>query len=1540
MQQTVRTTGRTLTQDIDWAETSDITDTVEDLSHRCLAAYAANPYLIKEHVGTERHIAEGGYGRRQIYELVQNGADAALDAGLTEARIAVVLTADALYCANQGDPITRDGVIAILSAHHSAKRGDQIGRFGLGFKSVLAVTDAPHFFSKSGSFRFDPEHARTDIIKITAAERVPSLRIAYPLNPARERQSDPVLAELMEWADTIVRLPISAQGAAWLHDDIRSFPAEFMLFSTHVGSLELDDRVEARTRRVSASRTDDIVELSEDDRTARWRLVETRHQLSEKARETAGELAERESLPFVWAIPLGSTVERGWFWAFFPTEMWTGLRGILNAPWKTNSDRQNLLNETLNHELIERAASLVVDNLSRLARPDDPGAYLDYLPGRAAEAYQWADSLLNSEVYSLSKYGESIPDLDGIFRRPKQVRLHPPGLPVEAVRTFAAAASDRSWAHPSVDTRYRRPRIERIIEGEGKTVRSVSDWLTSLARDELLTDRGAPVRVVAALAEAGITGWEKVPVIPTTTGSTVTCSPDVVFFGEPGMEPPPNAHFVAHEAAADPATRAALEALGIRELDPAGRLEALAAAPDRMRPDTWIQFWELSRAVPDDQVHQIVRQSKLATKVHGLTKAGKWVPLTAVLIPGVVIAVDSDDDAGIALDMEFHQPDHELLSTLGATRCPVVGRDPIAESWFADYRDEQIKLFLKRPELMGRKPQPSHLNFVPTGYAGPCEVLGELSSAAGETFSRMLLETPAACSAWSLRHDTTDYGVMMCANPSLWKMRKSGTIATSIGQREVGDAVGPEMSAMRELFPVADVSLAVARQLRLPATPEEIPQRSWAAHVVHGLQAGPRQVGSVLEMALAVGVRPFAGVSLRDGREQALADVVVCTPADDLSTFVDMGLPHALVSTADVATALCEQWGMRPASTFFTTRLLPIDPSEPVPLIELFPDLAAFGPDVNAIDIVTCDAIALERSSEAGAVTTSVASRLDGNVLYVAEVPGDDAALLEAVLQAKGWELTLGEREALLASRGATNGRQRQRSIKDLATIEEKVVAAVGREALMRRLPKLVIEEIETQHPDGTLTDIDVGRLALAVHGVEVLRHHSDDLTARGLEAPGRWAGGYRARQFVLSLGFPEEFAGFRSEARDPLMHVPGKPSLPPLHPFQVVAAENIRMLLLEGKGRGLLSLPTGAGKTRTAVQAVVEAMRDDELVGPILWVAQTDELCEQAVSAWAENWRAIGPRETLKLARLWSGNEAEDLGDRHHVVIATMSKLEVVMGKPEYDWLSEANVVIVDEAHRATAASYTKLLDWIGMGRGRERIPFIGLTATPYKGTSEAETVRLVNRFDGRRLDGFDDDPYGKLQDMGVLARVEHRLLAGSDIALSANELATLQQTTRLPGNVLERIGEDKTRNQKILESILELPDDFTVLLFAASVNHAELMAGLLSIEGLPSRAISARTDRGARQHYIEQFRRGDLRVLTNYGVLTEGFDAPAVRAVYVTRPTFSPNLYQQMIGRGLRGPKNGGKEVCLIVNVEDNLAAYGESLAFVAFDHLWSND
>jgi superfamily II DNA or RNA helicase len=181
---------------------------------------------------------------------------------------------------------------------------------------------------------------------------------------------------------------------------------------------------------------------------------------------------------------------------------------------------------------------------------------------------------------------------------------------------------------------------------------------------------------------------------------------------------------------------------------------------------------------------------------------------------------------------------------------------------------------------------------------------------------------------------------------------------------------------------------------------------------------------------------------------------------------------------------------------------------------------------------------------------------------------------------------------------------------------------------------------------------------------------------------------------------------------------------------------------------------------------------------------------------------------------------------------------------------------------------------------------------------------------------------------------------MEGTTLELTVDEQVEFEQLRRLPASVEARLGSDQRRNNKLLDEICGLPQDWQILLFATSVNHAQAMAALLVRKGIPAAAISGSTDDGVRRHTVEQFGLKKIRVLTNYGALSQGFDAPATRAVIVARPTYSPNVYQQMIGRGLRGPKNGGTEECLIVNVADNIAQYGEDLAFRQFEYLWKND
>ena len=386
---------RLLSED-DWAgPDGELGRYIAEEASKTLEAYRVQPLRVAEDARTEDDTARGGYARRQLFELVQNSADALSPASGENAladtppvrgggRIAVRLTGDCLYCADDGEPIDRDGTTALMFSHLSPKRGtSQIGTFGLGFKSVLGVSDAPEFFSRSGSFRFDGDRSRERIRAVVPnAEHCPVLRLPEPIDPAGYRERDDVLRALMGRATNIVRLPLKP-GA---HDDLRQqmhdFPPEFLLFVEHVRELALTDGSPELDRAMVLQKVDDQYRLADGDSTAPWMLFERTHRLSGNARADQRQGDDRDEVPIWWAASLDRLYRSGHFWAFFPTNTASLAAGILNAPWKTNEDRQNLLPGPYNEELIKAAAGMIAEELPKLVTNDDPARHLDALPRR------------------------------------------------------------------------------------------------------------------------------------------------------------------------------------------------------------------------------------------------------------------------------------------------------------------------------------------------------------------------------------------------------------------------------------------------------------------------------------------------------------------------------------------------------------------------------------------------------------------------------------------------------------------------------------------------------------------------------------------------------------------------------------------------------------------------------------------------------------------------------------------------------------------------------------------------------------------------------------------------------------------------------------------------------------------------------------------------------------------------------------------------------------------------------------------------------
>ena len=1443
---------------------------VAEETARTLNAYREQRHLVTEHANQEHDTAHGGYAHRQLYELVQNSADALSHPG-TGQSILIRLTKQFLYCADDGKPIDEDGVKGLMFAHMSSKRGtSEIGRFGMGFKSVLGVTDNPEFFSRSGSIRFDRNQAADRIGRIVQEERYPALRLPESISPDTESSKDDDLRELMSWATNIIRLPLKYNAFRGLAKQIDEFPPEFLLFVPHVRYLTLE-RSTGTSREFTLRHEGEELELDTGQSSSRWRRCQTTHTLSEMARQDSRTLDDAEEVRIDWAAPLGALSEPGRFWGFFPTQTASLLAGILNAPWKTNEDRQNLLAGPYNDELIDAAARMVADKLPSLMTPDDPAKHLDALP-RREEAGDGTHSIRLRRSLLLALEGKAIvPDQDGGLRMVDEVKYAPEELTSPRVlqepldQWQYCDYRPKDWAHHAVLTRNRLAKLNHLFDGERAPRASPSEWLLAL-RDEW--PEGASVQAAKAAIRVAALLPPPARKEPEHLGGIVLTqrghwrSPDRATLFLPGLPFLAEDHgmvdsLVHIDLATDEPVATDLRQLGLREVSAERAFEAAVSelvidedAPmserlarsfhiERLPDAWWQQFWQRSRTVDVDHAASMLKGIEGRLRVH--TVSGDWRGTDSVLLPGDIVPADGSRDAEVAADVGFHSDDIVLLRRVGVAEKPKE-RDLSVESWFYDYLSTCRQRY-KSGDLP-RSPREYMLEFVSTRSPGPLQVLTLLSDDGNSRYVDALLGMDASYQAWHMRHRTQPYPKAKYKSPTLWMIERYGRIRCADRFGKLGDAVGQ---------PPKD------------------------AEVRKALLAHP----------MAERIR--AAFELAEPRFEAVGE------------------------------------------------------EDPVPLADVWPGAPE---EWRRYSLVRCQRIVGDDGSESSCM------QRDSDLLLVST--GSDVKDVRLVAKELGSELDSDNLDRIPAH---DEIEQRRASIREQSTDAAKLFCAVGEDALRQRLPSSLVKALEAA--DGTLSGIDVAEAAIATFHTGALFEYRRELEY--LAPPFRWAGSPRAVEFVQSLGFTPEWAGERKVRRAPFLEVEGPFSLPALHGYQQRIVRKVTELLRlaptnGGARRGMISLPTGAGKTRVTVQAIVQAIRDGLYVGGVLWVADRDELCEQAVEAWRQVWSSKGTAAVpLRISRMWDQQPPPMATSELHIVVASIQTLHAKLSKghPAYRFISDFGLVVFDEAHRSVASSYTSVMEEIGFTRWQRHDEplLLGLTATPYRGHDERETERLVNRYGRNRLDSgafSSEDPIaavGELQKMGVLAQADHETISGGSFSLNEDEVAAIEAMPRpawLPRSIEQRIASDTNRTLAIVAAyeshVAKKNPDWPTLIFATSVEHAQTVAALLNTKGVKARAVSSSTDRAVRRRVVGDFRSGKINVLVNYGVFREGFDAPKTRAILVARPVYSPNLYFQMIGRGLRGPKNGGSERCLVINVQDNIDNFSRELAFTDLDWLWA--
>lgn len=405
---------------------------------------------------------------------------------------------------------------------------------------------------------------------------------------------------------------------------------------------------------------------------------------------------------------------------------------------------------------------------------------------------------------------------------------------------------------------------------------------------------------------------------------------------------------------------------------------------------------------------------------------------------------------------------------------------------------------------------------------------------------------------------------------------------------------------------------------------------------------------------------------------------------------------------------------------------------------------------------------------------------------------------------------------------------------------------------------------------------------------------------------------------------------------------------------------------------RMLVHMPTGTGKTKTTMHIITNYINFTiKKQGIVIWIAHTTELLQQAYDTFESVWKHLGDGK-INAYKLWGTKTIENINQPlNGIVFCGLSKLmSIADSKPElYERLKkDCRLIVFDEAHKAAARQTQKVIeDLMRMPEGYENRALIGLTATPGRTTEDSYDNNLLTNMFGNKLIYIDSNilnqiNLGRLKALNTVAETniikyfqERRILAKMKpqkltykMEFSEKDIKTLSGALRDMGfddkeytdEQLKVLARNKERNFAIMSQLRQLYlDKKPTIVFACSVDHAKMLAAMLTLEGIPNSLVLGNMEPMDRKHAIDLFkdRKSGVDIIINYEVLTTGFDSKNIKCVFITRPTKSIVLYSQMLGRGLRGPMMGGNEECDLIDIDDNLQAFDNETAFSHFNDYW---
>ena len=346
------------------------------------------------------------------------------------------------------------------------------------------------------------------------------------------------------------------------------------------------------------------------------------------------------------------------------------------------------------------------------------------------------------------------------------------------------------------------------------------------------------------------------------------------------------------------------------------------------------------------------------------------------------------------------------------------------------------------------------------------------------------------------------------------------------------------------------------------------------------------------------------------------------------------------------------------------------------------------------------------------------------------------------------------------------------------------------------------------------------------------------------------------------------------------------------LRPYQADALGAVRKVRDSGGRRMVVVMPTGGGKT-IVFSHLSEALGLGQHE-KVLILAHREELVSQA----REKYLSVNPHEMVGIEKAESRATPMD-----RVAIASVQSLR---GNRLDDFLSRfgyPSLVITDEVHHAMAPMYQGIYDACGIASDGD-VVHVGVTATPKR----ADKIGLQGSFDTIAY----SIGLGELIDLGFLVP-----LVGYQVQTRTN-LDSVRTTAGdfNQGDLSEAVDTDE-RNARVVSAYADIAPMRKALVFAASVAHSQDLRDAFIDAGFTARHVDGTTPVDERRAILSDYKRGKFNVLTNCNVLSEGFDEPLIECVVIAKPSKSPVLVAQMIGRATR--LHPGKKNAVIIDIVD---------------------